>query len=128
VTASVQGATGLVPREYFLLDTGADRTVLSAALLYKLQLPAQSPSSGISLQGISGVSPFVEVATVLEFTSTDGTPARVRGTFAAFTDPTSTDLSILGRDVLDNFDLLVSRKKNQILLLAGNHRYHVTRV
>ncbi len=30
------------------------------------------------------------------------------------TDPTTTDLSVLGRDVLDNFDLIISRLKSRM--------------
>ena len=49
----------------------------------------------------------------------------LRGEFAGFTDPTATDLSILGRDVLDHFDVLISRRRNEILLLAPRHRYRI---
>jgi hypothetical protein len=38
----------------------------------------------------------------------------------------ATDFSILGRDVLDNFDLIIARKRGNIHLLAPNHRYHVS--
>jgi hypothetical protein len=41
-------------------------------------------------------------------------------------EPESTDRSILGRDVLDNFDLILSRRREEVLLLALNHRYQVT--
>jgi hypothetical protein len=36
-------------------------------------------------------------------------------------------VSILGRDVLDNFDVIVSRRRDEVLLLAPNHRYEVSR-
>ena len=39
--------------------------------------------------------------------------------------PTATDLSILGRDVLNHFDVILSRRNNEVLLLAPNHRYRV---
>ncbi len=65
------------------------------------------------------------VDTVLELGSQDGAPARVRGRFAAFTDSTATDLSILGRDVLNHFDVILSRRNNEVLLLAPNHQYRV---
>ena len=42
-------------------------------------------------------------------------------------DRSATDLSILGRDVLDNFDVLLSRRRGQVLLLAPNHQYQVVR-
>jgi len=65
------------------------------------------------------------VDTVVEFARSHGAPARFRGQIAAFTDPAAADLSILGRDVLDNFDVIPSRPRNEILLLTGNHRYVV---
>jgi hypothetical protein len=34
---------------------------------------------------------------------------------------------ILGRDVLDNFDVILSRRRNEVLLLAPNHHYEVAR-
>ena len=65
------------------------------------------------------------MTTVMEFIRDDGGPVRVRGEFAGFTDPTATDLSVLGRDVLDNFDLIISRRRNEILLLAPRHQYRI---
>jgi Aspartyl protease len=125
VETLVLGAGGQNHSERFLIDSGADQTVLSADLLSKLQLPPQQPPAGLALAGISGTSPSVVVDTVIEFTRAGGGPARVRGQMPAFTDPAATDLSILGRDVLDNFDVILSRPRNEILLLTGNHRYVV---
>jgi hypothetical protein len=67
------------------------------------------------------------VATVLEFLCDDGRPIRVHGEFANFTDSTATDLSILGRGVLDNFDLIISRRRGEVLLLASQHQYRIER-
>ncbi len=50
----------------------------------------------------------------------------MHGDFAAFTDPRATDLSILGRDVLGNFDAILSRRRDEVLLLASNHQYDVS--
>jgi hypothetical protein len=98
--------------EHSLVDTAADRTVFSADLLHNLHVLRNPAPADVSLKGIGGSSPHVIVFTVLEFTPDDGGPARVRGEFAAFTDPTAKDLSILGRDVLDNFDVITSRRRN----------------
>jgi hypothetical protein len=125
VRARALAADGSLVLDRFLVDSGADRTVLSAALRAKLQFSGNHSDPGFALQGISGNSPFVLINTLLEFTCTDGTSARVRGQLAAFTDPIATDMSILGRDVLDNFDVILSRRRNQILLLAPNHHYQV---
>jgi hypothetical protein len=123
VEALVLGAAAQNFPERFLIDSGADRTVLSADLLGRLQLPTQAPPAELALAGISGVSPFTVVSTVIEFTHTDIGPIRVRGQFAAFMDPAASDLSILGRDVLNNFDLILSRRRSEIVILGGNHQY-----
>ena len=125
IHAQVIGANGVKVSERFLVDSCADRTVFSADLLGNLGLPLQPPTLGMSLQGISGQSPFVELTTAIEFLCDDGTPVRVTGAFAAFTDVAATDLSILGRDVLNNFDLIISRRRNEVLLLAPNHHYQI---
>jgi Aspartyl protease len=119
------GGDGIQVAENFLIDSGADRSVLSAVLVTRLQLPARSAPPGFTLSGIGGTSAFVLVTTVMEFIRDDGGMVRVRGEFAGFTDPTATDLSILGRDVLDHFDLVLSRRHSEILLLASKHQYRI---
>jgi hypothetical protein len=125
--AKVQAADGAFHVEYFLVDSCADRTVLSAALLGKLGFTGTTPATGAALQGIGGVTAFVLLQTVMEFTSDDGAVGHVRGELAAFTDPAATDLSLLGRDVLDIFDVIVSRRRDEVLL-SSNHQYRVERV
>jgi len=125
IRIGVVASSGQAIHADFLVDLGADRTVLDQVLLSQLQLPHQSPPPGLTFQGVGGASPFVVVATVLELPRDDGGIARASGQFAAFTDPRATDLSILGRDVLNHFDILVSRRLNQVVLLAGNHRYAI---
>jgi hypothetical protein len=126
VRARVGGDSPPVP-ENFLLDSGTDRTVLIAVLVTRLRLSARSAPPGFTLSGIGGTSAFVLVTTVVGFLRDDGEPVRVRSEFASFTDPTATDLSILGRDVLDHFDLVLSRRRNEILLLAPTHQYRIER-
>jgi hypothetical protein len=121
VSVSVVGTGGRLYLDDFLIDTGADRTVLSAGLLSELRLPVELPSPGHALRGIGGHTGMVLVSTMLEFARDDGRPARVRGRLAAFTDRGATDVSILGRDVLDHFDVIVSRRRGEVLLLAPEH-------
>jgi hypothetical protein len=128
VRVHVLGGEGKLIGEDFLIDTGADRTAFSAAFLDRLRLPTQNVPADFSLSGIGGSSDFVLVVTALEFVRDDRGSARVRGEFAAFTDPVATDLSVLGRDVLDNFDVILSRRRNEVLLLAPRHQYRVERV
>ncbi len=75
VRTRVAGADGTLSSAEFLIDTGADRTVLGAALLAKLGFPTNGSSPGYALEGIGGTAPFVLVNTVLEFTRDDGGPA-----------------------------------------------------
>src|SRR5206468_3572526 len=89
-------ADGQLVGEHFLVDSCADCTVLSANLLGKLNLLVKAPPPSLALKGISGAGNYVVVNTVVEFLRADGGPARVRGDMAAFTEPTATDLSILG--------------------------------
>ena len=125
IRVNVPRADGSLTGEHFLVDTAADRTVLSAGLLKELQLLGNHAPPGVTLEGIGGASPHVVVTTVLELPRNDGEMARVRGDFAAFTDPAATDLSILGRDVLNNFDVIISQRHHAVLLLAGNHQYQI---
>jgi hypothetical protein len=123
--AKLRTGRGTAVTEQFLVDTGADRTVFTAALLQQLALPVQPAPADERLLGIGGAAAYVMVDSIIELTRDDGGPAVVRGQFAAFTDPRATDLSVMGRDVLDNFDVIVSRPKSEILLLAPRHRYQV---
>src|SRR5262249_18418986 len=125
VRANVFAPDGTANNEVFYVDTGADRTAFSAALLAKLGWPTNHVAPGYSLKGIGGSAGFLEGAAILELTRDDGSPVRINGPFCAFTDPAVTDLSVLGRDVLHHFDVIVSRRRNEVLLLAGNHQYHV---
>ena len=123
--AKVQTGSGTMIAEQFLLDTGADRTVFSAALLHQLGLPVEPAPPEERIVGIGGTASYVIVEGSIELTRDDGGPAIVRGRFTAFTDPLACDLSVMGRDVLTNFDVIVSRPNNEVLLLAPRHRYQI---
>ena len=125
VRGEILGLDGRAVPETFLIDSGADRTVLSASVLERLHLPQRRAESGLTLSGIGGESAFVLVRTALVFVRENGAAIRIRGELAGFTDMDATDLSILGRDVLDHFDVVLSRRRNDVLLLAPNHRYHI---
>lgn len=124
----VSGAHGGLLFESFLIDTGSDRTVLSADFLRRIQLPINPPPPGLSLVGIGGSGRFGLVRTVLELPADDGRFVRVRAECAAFTDAPATDMSILGRDILDIFDVIVSSQRNEVLLLSQSHQYRVVHV
>jgi hypothetical protein len=111
--------------EYFLVDNGSDRTLFAAGLMERLDLPLKQPEANVELLGVGGRSAFAVVTTAIEFERSDGGIARVRGDFGAFTDACALDLSVLGRDVLNHFDVILSRRRNEVLLLAPPHQYRV---
>jgi hypothetical protein len=125
INAKMLGGDGNLYEEVFLVDSGADRTVLSAAFASRLQLQPTVAPGGYVLQGIGGSSGYTVFVSTLEFIRTDNQTTRVRGQYHAFLDPKATDCSILGRDVLDNFDVILSRQRQEVLLLAGNHQYQI---
>ena len=121
----VQAVNGAVAEDRFLIDTGADRTVFCAAHLSRLGGPTSPAPTGVYLTGVGGPQPFVQVEAAFKLTRDDGGVATIRGIFAAFTDPAATDLSVLGRDVLHHFDVILSRRRDEVALLAGHHRYEI---
>jgi hypothetical protein len=126
--ASVRALDGTLEPDVFLIDSGADRTVFSANLLRRLGFP-MTPAPGSSiLLGISGVCESVVVKTVVELTRDDKGIVHLRGDFAGFTDLAANDLSILGRDILNLFDVILSHRRSEVLLLASNHHYRVEHV
>ncbi len=102
--------------------------MFSARLLRILDFPSYEVLGGDVLQGIGGVGESVLVKTVVLLSRDDGGEVSMRGEFAAFVEASATDLSILGRDVLNHFDVILSRRHNEVLLLAPNHRYRVEQV
>lgn len=125
IRVNIRGIDGNAIEDAFLVDVGADRTVLSAHFFAELGLPGRAPDDGMMLEGISGKCTFVCVHTPLEFIRSDGDTIRVHGEYAALTDSSGADFSILGRDVLNNFDVIISRPRREVLLLADRHTYQV---
>jgi len=103
-----------------LLDAGADRTVLSARFLKQLE-DLQTTSSPILLSGVGGNTDSITVETAIAFARDDGQVVTVRGTFGVFTQSESADLSILGRDVTNNFTVIYDYPHQIIALLAPPH-------
>lgn len=105
----------------FLLDTGADQTVFSADTLQKLGLTPQGASE--PLTGVGGTAEAIVLATELRLFREAGGDVIFRGQFQAFTDPKALDMSVLGRNLLNLFAVIVDRSQEVICLLAQRHRY-----
>lgn len=108
----------------FLLDAGADRTVFSADFLSLLQ-SLEANSQQILLSGVGGKTNSITIETAIAFSRDDGQLVTVRGAFGVFTEGESADLSVLGRDVTNNFRVIYDYPQQVIALLAPPHSYEI---
>lgn len=107
----------------FLLDTGADRTVFSARVLKALGLPPVPTNEGIG--GVGGLVSSVVLETMLRLRCEDGSRATFVGQYAGVTAPDALDMSVLGRDVIGLFAVIVDRPGSLVCLLGQRHRYQI---
>lgn len=66
------GQNGERQRDRFLVDSGSDRTVLSAFFLRRMRMQGDLPPAGFGLSGIGGSSASVIVRMPLELVDADG--------------------------------------------------------
>lgn len=123
VRGEVLTGNGTWARAPFLLDTGADCTVLSEALLALLGLPTLAPQEGIS--GLGGGVPSVAVTTEIRLAREQGGHITFRGRFTAVTEREALDMSVLGRDITGQFAVIVDRPGDVICLLGQRHTYSI---
>ena len=121
--AGIQTASGIWQTVTFLLDAGADRTVLEARFLPLLSALALPLEESPALAGVGGKVGCSFVQTRLRFLSETGTYVFINGPFGVFTEPASSDVSVLGRDVTNNFDVIYSYPRNEVVLIAPPHGY-----
>jgi hypothetical protein len=107
-----------------LADTGADRTVISANVFETLGFAL--PDEEHQIGGIGGVIGAFSIASRIRFMREDGTPVVFRGEYLACTEQSSLDMSVLGRDILDLFALIVDRQQGVLAMLGGQHSYAIT--
>lgn len=107
----------------FLVDTGADCTVFSAAMLDALGF-AYGPERR-RLGGVGGLAESVEVSTQIQLVQDDGGQAVFRGRYSAFTQLESLDMSVLGRDITQMFAVIVDRPNGVVALVRPSHRYRI---
>ena len=126
IDAFVQRPDGEWEGIVMLLDSGADRTVFDAGLLELLTPLALADAPQLS--GVGGKVAALLVQTRLGLTRDDGNLVSISGAFGLFTDLKSSDVSVPGRDVTDNFDVIYSYPSREVLLLASPHGYGVQRL
>ena len=109
----------------FLLDAGADRTVFSADFFSLLQPFEAIGGERLLLSGVGGKTDSITIETTIAFTRDDGRLITVSGSFGVFLEGESADLSVLGRDVTNNFNVIYDYPKQIIALLTPPHYYEI---
>jgi hypothetical protein len=92
--------------------------VLSSDVFGSLGLPSFENEGPIS--GIGGPAESVLLQTDIRLEGPLG-KMTLRGVFAAATEPETLDMSLLGRDILDMFSLLVDRPNDLVVLVCQQH-------
>ena len=107
-----------------LVDVGADRTVFSAGVLATLALP-QLPFP-YQLGGVGGTVATVAVAAQIRLPLGGGSTITFQGSFAAFTQADALDMSVLGRDIMNLFAVIVDRPGDEVCMIGQGHGYTIT--
>ena len=123
IRGEIQAADGSWVKAPFLVDTGADRTVFSADILKALHF--QPIESLDQLSGVGGMAHSVVVETQIRLTHDEAGKAVFKGQFAGFTDAEALDMSVLGRDILNLFALIVDRQADTVYLVGQKHFYTI---
>ena len=126
IAADLLGVDGKPYSEAFLIDSGADRTIVSLETLTKLGIAGYTPQDHPGFTGIGGSPAFQFFRTTIVLTATDKRLFKFDGEFVVFTDDGSTPIGLLGRDILDQFDVILSRRRNEVLLLNDSDCYSVS--
>jgi hypothetical protein len=123
IDAAVLSPSGLWQNITILLDCGADRTVFDASLLSLLSPLASSQIH--ELAGVGGNVASKLIQTRLAFVRNDGYRVTVEGQFSLLTEIASSDISVLGRDITNNFDVIYSYPQRQVIMLAQPDSYRI---
>ena len=123
IRGEVLASSGAWLSTEFLVDTGADCTVLSALTLEALRLtPAVAQTR---LGGVGGIADSIVVDTQIRFSRETGSKVLFRGQYTAVSQVESLDMCVLGRDVTDLLAVVVDRPNAVVCLLGQRHRYTI---
>src|SRR5262245_9385537 len=123
IRAQVQRPDGSWHEAPFLADTGGDVTVLSAEVLKALGGPP--PEASLRIAGVGGQSDATTVKTPIRLATDGGGWATLQGSWTAALSEEALDMSVLGRDILDIFALIVDRPRDVVCLLGQKHHYKI---
>ena len=125
IRGEIRTGTGSWVVVEFLVDTGADRTVLSATTLTAFNLHPTTTQD--RLGGLGGLVSIVSVETQIRFRHESGGRAVFHGRYAAITEKEALDMSVLGRDITSLFAVIVDQPGNTVCLLSQRHHYTIAR-
>ncbi|MFH1563317.1 MAG: hypothetical protein ABIF11_07890 [Nitrospirota bacterium] len=109
----------------FLADTGADETFLDFNFIKKFNIDTKGIDVKDDVGGVGGTGvPYFQIDSGLKLISSEWTKV-FKGKINIFLDPYSSEVPLLGRDVLDNFVVIFDRKENSILLLDEEEKYKI---
>ena len=100
---------------YFLLDTGADFSCLHLVDALNLAVPESGLSNKSYVGGIGGTSIYYREPAIVTFTYRDGSIFEISYNIhldLSYSDETIGLPSLLGRDILDDWHIEYSRKRN----------------
>lgn len=123
ISGDILAGNGSWEKSEFLVDTGADRTVFSAATLAKLGLQSLVMQEGVC--GVGGIAASVTVDTQIRLNREDAGKVVFRGQYAAVTELEALDINVLGRDITDLFAVIVDRLRDVVCLLGQRHHYTI---
>jgi hypothetical protein len=124
IRGEVLAGDGSWQRVLFLVDTGADRTVLSSGAL--AAIGRQRLVGHGRLGGLGGAADSVVVETQIRLTREAAGKVLFRGRYFAVPEPEALDMSVLGRDITGLFAVIVDRPGDLVGLLGQQHRYTIT--
>jgi hypothetical protein len=97
--------------------------VLSAEALEFLRLPFRIPTDRIA--GIGGLTDSVTIIADLRLRRDDGIWVAFKGEYAACTSYEILEMSVLGRDILNLFALIVHRTARIVTMIGQTHTYTI---
>jgi len=126
IIGEVSTADGSWLKLPFLVDTGADRTVFTSAILGKLEIESSTPQDGIS--GLGGMAASVAIETQIRFSRDGSGKVLFRGRYTAVTELEALDVSVLGRDITGLFAVIVDQPQGVVCMVGQRHRYRIEEV
>ena len=123
IRGEILAADGSWRKVEFLVDTGADRTVLTAAALAQLGVRPITSNDGIS--GLGGRAESVVVETKIRLSRENPSKVVFRGQYAAVTEVESLDMCVLGRDITGLFAVIVDQARSVVCMLSQRHHYTI---